>query len=183
MSPQLHKAHWIEGQSFYPAPFRFRKAAGGDQHVKVRIEIQVPPESMLHHQDKRPYSILVFHPLQDRLTANGGEVMQQVPVFFENVPENIRHGEDNAGIIYIRELGPLLPLPLKRRSITAARAGPHFTCEIDASYLRFRGIKEPSQRGSSACDHLPEAFADARANPVVIPDRSGVLKDLLHRFF
>src|ERR1700704_3331199 len=133
MSPQFHKAHRIEGHPFYPAAFRFRKAAGGDQHMKVRIEIQVPPESVLHHQDKRTYYILVFHPLQYRLTANGREVMQQVPVLFKNTPENIRHGKDKAGIRDIRELGPLLPLPLKRRSIAAARAGPHLTCEIDTS--------------------------------------------------
>ena len=121
-----------------------RKAAGGNQHVKVRIEIQVPPESVLHHQDKRPYSVLVFHPLQYRLTANGREVMQQVPVLFKNKPENIGHGKDKAGIRDLWELGPLLPLPLKRRSITAARAGPHFTCEIDAPYLRFRSIDLPA---------------------------------------
>src|SRR6476646_5247903 len=158
MSPQLHKADRIEGQSFYPAAFRFRKAAGGDQHMKVRVEIKVSPESVLHHQDEGPYSILVFHPLQYRLTANGREVMQQVPVLFKNTPENIGHGKDKAGIGDIWELRPLLPLPLKRRSIPAARTKPNFTCVIDAPYLGFRGIDLPTQRGSSASDHLPEAF-------------------------
>jgi len=70
--------------------------------MKVRIEIQVPPESVLYHQDKRPYSILVFHPLQYRLTANGREVMQQVPVLFKNTPENAGHGKDKAAIRDIR---------------------------------------------------------------------------------
>jgi hypothetical protein len=46
--------------------------------------------------------ILVFHPLQYRLTANGSEVMQQVPVLFENTPENVGHGKDKAGIRDIR---------------------------------------------------------------------------------
>jgi hypothetical protein len=147
------------------------------------LKFRCLPESVLHHEDKRPYSILVFHPLQYRLTADGREVMQQVSVLFKNTPENIGHGKHKAGIRDIWELRPLLTLPLKRRSITAAMAGPHFTSEIYASYLSFRGIKEPSQRGRSACDHLPEAFADAWVSPVVIPDRSGVLKDMLHRFF
>jgi hypothetical protein len=151
--------------------------------MKMSIEIQVPSECVLDHQDKRPHSKFVVHPLQNYFSAYDGKVMQQVPVFFENVPEISRHGKDNAGISHIRELGPLLPLPLKRCSISAARAGSNFACVVDASYLRFRRIDLPAQHGSSACDHLPEAFTDARASTVVIPNRSGVLKDLLHRFF
>jgi len=62
--------------------------------MKVCIEIQMPPESVLHHQDEGPHSKYVFHPLQDNLTADGREVMQQVPVLLKNTPENIGHGKD-----------------------------------------------------------------------------------------
>jgi hypothetical protein len=62
--------------------------------MKMLIEIKVPSKSVLHHQDQRPDSILVFHPLQYRLAANGREVMQQVSVLFKNTPENVGYGKD-----------------------------------------------------------------------------------------
>jgi hypothetical protein len=151
--------------------------------MKVCIEIQVPSEGVLHYQDKRRYSEPVFHPLQHRLTTDRSQVVQQVPVVLENAPENIRHGEDKTGIGGIWELGPLLPLPLKRRSISAAGAGFHFAGEINAFYLSFRGIEQPSQCCRPTVNHFPETFADARPGTIVIPNRPGSLKNPLYRFF
>jgi hypothetical protein len=39
--------------------------------------------------------------------------MHQVPVFFENVPENIRHSEHNAGVRDVRQLGPTVPVAIE----------------------------------------------------------------------
>src|SRR5438270_10114866 len=149
----------------------------------MRVEIQVPSESVLYDQNKRFDSKTIFHPLAYRFTAQSRKLLQQIPIFLENAPEHVGHGEDQAGVEHIGKLCPLLALPLKCCSVAAAGTESRLTSVINTLDLSLRGIGEPSQRRSSALDYSSEVLADRQASTHVIPNLPCVVQDLFHRLY
>ena len=63
--------------------------------------VKTPTEGMLYDDYVQTYLIQVPRPLLERGSTQGWQIVLEMPMGFEDRPEDIGHGEDNANERYI----------------------------------------------------------------------------------
>jgi hypothetical protein len=79
--------------------------------MQMCVEIEMSTESVLDHHNQGSDLVHLLHPLLYDFSGKRRQIVQEKPVLLKNGPKNLGHGQNNACIRDIRELGPLVTLP------------------------------------------------------------------------
>ena len=89
--------------------------------MEVRIEIQMSPEGVRHHNNKHTNTVLNLHPSFYGLSSDRRQLVKEAAIPLENWPENVGHRKVNAHIGNIGEISPQVPLPKQCLSVPTTR--------------------------------------------------------------
>ena len=84
-------------------------------------------------------------------------------------PENTGHRKTYASIRNVGKGSPLGPLPQKRGTMAATRAGSRLTCVVNEPLLGLRGINFRAQSRGPAIEHSCEVLANGERDLGAIP--------------
>ena len=126
LPPRFEHAPWDEVVA-YPARLLGREPALGDQHVDVRIELQVRTECVLDHDDPRYVPRFLSTPLEHRRLCRMEEYAEQRTMPRKDIAELPWYGKDEVVVGHVEELG-LRPLhPAVGLHLPTRRAEPRLT--------------------------------------------------------
>jgi hypothetical protein len=96
VAPHPHQRLFIKSNARNPLARRLLKAPSSDKYVKVGIEFQISPKSMGDNDNPHADTISISCPLLNHTGPKGRQIVQEMPISFENGPEFPWHRKDDA---------------------------------------------------------------------------------------
>ncbi len=143
--------------------------------MKVGIELQVSTEGVRNNHDQCPDAISSLYPLLNHPSAKDWQIVQKMPVSFENLPELAWHRKHDARIRNVRQRRLLLFQPVKRGTITTTRTKSRFAPVVTTLLFSVRGIHLPAQSWRATIENSGKILANRRASTRPIPNISVLL--------
>jgi hypothetical protein len=139
--------------------------------MKVWIVVKMPPERMFYDDYVQTDAVAGPRPLLENSSSKRRQIVLEVPMYTEDRPEHIWHGEDDANEGYIRERNPLLSLPKLSPAIATAWAALRLAGMVEDLLLARGGVNLAAQCRRAASTNptkvCPYGVAPAGSIPMI----------------